>query len=69
MVVARSSEEEEIGIAVKCNVSVKQGECEIFCTTTVPRDNNTVHSTLKVLLRECSFHSKTKKPSVLRISK
>lgn len=34
MVVARSSEEEEIGIAVnKCNVSVKQGECEIFCTT------------------------------------
>ena len=32
--VARSSEEEEIGIAVnECNVSVKQGECEIFRTT------------------------------------
>lgn len=34
MVVARSSEEEEMGIAInKCNVSVKQDECEIFCTT------------------------------------
>ena len=34
MVVARSSEEEEMGIAInKCKVSVKQDECEIFCTT------------------------------------
>ena len=30
--VVRSSEE-EMGIAInKCNVSVKQDECEIFCT-------------------------------------